>query len=352
MNGTRNDILRGLLVDEPAFRIRQAEEALYLGRFASWADVTVFPKPIRERLASSLPWQTLSASVIRRGKEGDSWKALLRTEDGAALEAVLMRNARGHLTVCVSTQVGCAMGCAFCATGKMGLVRNLSADEIVDQVRFFRGYTRDYDIGREITNIVLMGMGEPFSNYEAVREALRVLSGSMSIGLSRITVSTVGIPSALSRMLEDPLWPNVRLAISLHSADEDTRKKIMPSTPDGFLKDLVSFAHAYAKRFPERRRHLTLEYLLLSGVNDSDDDVRKLTKLAHRMDRVRVNLIPYNATESGFSGSGRKTMERFREALDRSGVTVTVRKSRGGDIAAACGQLAGSGHRKTTGREQ
>ena len=121
----------------------------------------------------------------------------------------------------------------------------------------------------------------------------------------------------------------------------------MPSTPDGFLEALVSFARAYAKRFPERRRHLTLEYLLLSGVNDSDDDVRKLTKLVHRMDKARVNLIPYNDTDGGFSGSDRNTMERFREALDRAGVTVTVRKSRGGDTAAACGQLAGRKEPKT-----
>lgn len=343
----RYEKLSRIFSGEPSFRLRQAEEALYSGNFPSWDGVNNLPKALRERLSAEVPWNTLSETQTLRSARGDSWKAALRTEDGYAIEAVLMRNARGQLTVCVSTQVGCAMACAFCATGKMGLSRNLSQDEIVDQVRFFREYVSGNGVDGEVTNIVFMGMGEPFANYEAVRDALRILTGPMGIGTTRITVSTVGLLPGLRRILADPEWPKVRIAISLHCADETERRKIMPSTPPGFLDDLARWSDDYARSFPEKRRHLTLEYLLLAGVNDSDDDLRKLTKLARRMGRVRVNLIPYNATDGGFLGSSRDIASRFREGLERAGVTVTVRKSLGGDIAAACGQLAGIGHRKT-----
>lgn len=341
MNETRARQFERLFSDEPSFRLRQAEEASYSGRFGSWDEVSNLPKTLRDRLSAEVPWNTLSEISVLASGRGDSWKAALRTGDGLVVETVLMRNARGHLTVCVSTQVGCAMNCAFCATGRMGLSRDLSSDEIVDQVRFFRTYVGKNGIDGEITNVVLMGMGEPLSNYESVRDALRVLTGPMGIGLTRITVSTVGLLPGLRRLLSDPEWPRVRLAISLHSADEERRRKIMPSTAPGFIDELARWSDGYARAFPEKRRHLTLEYLLLAGVNDSDDDLRKLTTLARRMGRVRVNLIPYNATDGGFSGSGKETTERFRSALDRAGVTVTVRKSLGGDIAAACGQLAG-----------
>lgn len=341
MTETRARHLERLFSGEPSFRLRQAEDALYSGNFGSWEAVSNLPKALRERLSADVPWNALSEESTLRSARDDSWKAALRTADGYLIETVLMRNARGHLTVCVSTQVGCAMGCAFCATGRMGLSRNLSSDEIVDQIRFFRRYAEGNGLEGEVTNVVLMGMGEPLANYEAVREALRIMTGPMGIGTTRITVSTVGILPGLRRLLSDSEWPPVRLAVSLHSADEERRRKIMPSTSAGFLGNLARWSDDYTRAFPEKRRHLTLEYLMLSGVNDSDDDLRKLTKLARRMGRVRVNLIPYNATDGGFSGSGRERTERFREALDRAGVTVTVRKSLGGDIAAACGQLAG-----------
>ncbi len=341
MEQSREASLRTAISDEPPFRLRQAEEALYSGHFGSWEEVSTLSKTLRRRISASVPWNTLSDTIVLGSTAGDSWKAALRTEDGMMLESVLMRNARGHLTACVSTQIGCAMNCAFCSTGKMGFTRNLSSDEVVDQVRFFVRYVGENGIEGEITNVVFMGMGEPLANYESVREALRILTEKMGIGLSRITVSTVGILPALRRLLDDSEWPNVRLAISLHAVDEAVRKRIMPSTSEGFIRELVSFARDYARRFPERRRHLTLEYLLLSGVNDSADDCRKLAKLAHTMGRVRVNLIPYNATDSGFFGSGDEATGRFREALERASITVTVRKSLGGDIAAACGQLAG-----------
>lgn len=341
MEANRHHVLSRTLRDEPSFRLRQTEEALYSGHFRSWDAVSVLPERLRSRIADILPWSTLSMSATLYDRSGNSWKSLFRTVDNFTIEAVLMRNARGQLTVCVSTQIGCAMNCAFCATGKMGLSRNLSADEIVDQVRCFRDYVEDESVDGEITNVVFMGMGEPLANYEAVRDALRILIDRMGIGMSRITVSTVGILPTLYRLLDDPEWPNIRLAISLHAADESVRRRIMPSTREGFLKDLVSFSEAYGERFPERRRHLTLEYLMLAGVNDSIEDAKCLVRLARRMGRIRVNLIPYNTTDSGFSGSNREAVSLFREILERAHITVTIRRSLGGDIAAACGQLAG-----------
>lgn len=341
MDDRRTRYLSKLLAGESPFRFRQAEDALYSGKFRSWDEVTSLPKALRERLGTEIPWLSVSPVTVFPSKKNDAWKALLRTSDGNGIESVLMRNSRKQFTVCVSTQVGCAMKCTFCATGKMGLTRNLSGDEIVDQVRFFREYVVDSGLTGEITNVVLMGMGEPLANYEEVREALRVLTGPLEIGPTRITLSTVGLLPGLGRLLSDPEWPPVRIAISLHAADETVRKGIMPTTMPGFPDALVAWSRAYTDAFPEKRRHLTLEYLLLAGVNDSEEDARKLIALARRIGRVRVNLIPYNATDSGFSGSGADTVNRFKGWMEANAIIVTIRKSQGGDIAAACGQLAG-----------
>jgi len=341
MENDREHRIGALLSGESAFRTRQANEAIHSPFFRSWDDVSSLPKVLRERLAAEVPWNTLSRVAVLPSGAGDAWKALLETGDGNRIESVLMRNSRNQFTVCVSTQVGCAMNCAFCATGKIGLVRSLSRDEIVDQVRFFRDVVSDAKLSGEITNVVLMGMGEPLANYGEVREALRTFTGPMGIGMTRITVSTVGLLSGLERLLTDPEWPPVRIAISLHAADEETRTRLMPTTAPGFINDLVAWARKYSAAFPEKRRHLTLEYLLLSGVNDSEKDTWKLVELARRIDRVRVNLIPYNATDSEFVGSDAIAVRRCQDKLEAAGITVTVRKSQGGDIAAACGQLAG-----------
>lgn len=341
MEETREQRIGSVLLNESAFRTRQATEAIYSPFFRSWNDVTPLSKVMRDRLSESVPWNTLSVVVIAPSVSGDTWKVLYETGDGNRIESVLMRNSRGQFTVCVSTQVGCAMNCAFCATGKLGFSRNLSQDEIVDQVRALREFVVDSGLTGEITNIVLMGMGEPLANYEEVRGALRTFIGPMGIGTTRITVSTVGILASLDRLIADSEWPPVRIAISLHAADEKTRAGIMPTTAPGFFDGLVDWSQRYAEAFPEKRRHLTLEYVMLSGVNDTEEDSRKLASLTRRMGNVRVNLIPYNATDSGLSGSSGNAIHRFQDQLEADGVTVTIRKSQGGDIAAACGQLAG-----------
>jgi 23S rRNA (adenine2503-C2)-methyltransferase len=324
--------------DAPFFRKKQFLEALFSETFLDFQSVSVFPKEKRESLAENIPWMMWKKKYIFSAKAKDTYKALLVSpDDGVSIETVLMKNARGHWTVCVSSQVGCAMKCSFCATGTMGFSRNLSCDEIIDQYRFWKLFLRENTIEGEITNIVYMGMGEPLANYEEVRSSLQIFLEYAEIGLTRITVSTVGMLPALNRLLEDPLWPSVRLAVSLHSADEKTRKNLMPTSYDGFLEDLFLWAKKYFLLYPERRRHLTFEYVILGGVNDTKEHAEKLALFAQRLGKVRINLIPWNATGGHFHSS--VNVEAFQLYIKKQGVVVTIRRAMGADISGACGQL-------------
>lgn len=345
---SREQAIREILNNEPAFRERQALLSLFQAGVTSWKDVSSLPKSIREELTEHVPWSTLSFETALGGKRGDTWKVLLRAQDGVRIETVLMENKRGAWTVCVSTQVGCAMNCSFCATGKMGFTRNLSADEIVDQVRFWRDFLRGKPgLHPDITNIVYMGMGEPLANYDNVKASLKIFTGMMGIGMTRITVSTVGLIPMLEKLLQDREWPPVRLAVSLHSANPDTRKGIMPTSYDDFLGKLASWAERYFETFDTNRRHLTFEYVLLSGVNDTPNHANALVRFARRVGKVKVNLIPYNYTTGAFRKSSEEASAAFQDILVRSGITATRRKTMGDDIAAACGQLATETSRNT-----
>ena len=310
-----------------------------------------------------MPWVTFVDTDVHGNPEGDAVKALLALADGARIETVLMRNRRDQWTVCVSSQVGCAMKCAFCATGKLGLERNLTADEIVDQVRFWRDWLASQglrDIGikglssdstpqtlnppipsTRISNIVFMGMGEPMANYEQVKAAIKTILKHTDIGPTRITVSTSGVLPQLEALLGDAEWPDVRLAISLHSADPKTRRELMPTSYETFLDRLRDWALKYLAAKGGRRHHLTLEYVLLGGITDTPDQAERLARFCQSIGQVRVNLIPYNQTDAGFRASTPTDLAQFQETLEHAGVTVTVRKSLGQDIDAACGQLAG-----------
>lgn len=338
---TRETIFRGIFPSEPRFRWGQVLRALFDPKIAGWQEVSTLSKDMREKIALSIQWMSVRAVTVLESRRRDTKKAVLECADGARVETVLMRNARGHWSVCVSSQVGCAMGCTFCATGSMGFTRNLTVDEIVDQFRFWQ-YLLAQETSLEstlISNVVFMGMGEPLANYDSVREAVRILLGFTSLGATRITVSTVGLLPAMRKLLSDPLWPPVRLAVSLHSADPLTRKQIMPSSFDLFLDDLAKWTREYFALHDERRRHLTFEYILLRGVNDSLDDARKLIDFSRRVGKVKVNLIPYNRTASAHRESEENRVTTFLAELKRAGVTATVRKAMGDDIAAACGQL-------------
>lgn len=222
----------------------------------------------------------------------------------------------------------------------MGLKRNLLSDEIVDQYRFWIAFLEQRpELPPRISNIVFMGMGEPMANYENVRESIRLILAHTDIGRTRITVSTVGVLPRLEMLLNDPLWPHVRLAVSLHSANPETRKEIVPTSYDDFLPKLTDWSRQYLSRFGNRRHHLTFESVMLRGVNDSLHHAEALAKLIKKIGNIRVNLIPYNFTGGEFQSSTSKGLDDFFSYLDTNGVTVTTRRTMGEDIAAACGQL-------------
>ncbi|MDG1950142.1 MAG: 23S rRNA (adenine(2503)-C(2))-methyltransferase RlmN, partial [bacterium] len=327
-----------LFPGQPSYRWKQVEEGLFSDA-RSWEEITNISKDMREKL-STLPWLSLEPQTVQVSGKKDTHKALLRTNDGKDIETVLMKNARGSWTVCVSSQIGCAMRCGFCATGKMGLTRSLNSDEIVDQYRFWAQYLGEHpEVEGRISNMVFMGMGEPLANYVNVKDTLNRLLTFTDIGRTRITVSTVGVLPRLEQILEDDEWPHVRLAISLHSAVASTRKEIVPTSYDAFLPTLTSWCKAYLKKFGNRRHHLTFEYVMLKDVNDTPKHAKELAKFVNRIGNVRVNLIPYNLTGMEFSCSTPEGVDTFFSSLKKHGVIVTTRKTMGDDIAAACGQL-------------
>jgi len=293
---------------------------------------------MRESIAQ-IPWMSVEAQQTFKSGNGDTHKAILTVAGDKQIETVLMKNKRDAWTICVSSQVGCAMRCGFCATGKMGLSRSLIADEIIDQYRFWQQYIEDEELEGRISNIVFMGMGEPLANYPEVKQTLNAILKHTDIGRTRITVSTVGVLPRLEQLLTDDEWPHVRLAISLHSAVPATRKHIVPTSYDEFLPKLEAWAKAYLKTFGNRRHHLTFEYVMLKGVNDTEKHARTLANFVNRIGNVRVNLIPYNLTGVEFQCSTEPGIQDFLEILQDKGVTVTTRRTMGDDIEAACGQL-------------
>jgi 23S rRNA (adenine2503-C2)-methyltransferase len=338
----RVSIFQEAFLEAPAFRVRQLEQALFHRTYKKTADLLFLPVSWREKLGlTDFSWFSYVDTFVQSSVKKDTFKALLTLADGKKIETVLMQNSRGHWSVCVSSQIGCAMACTFCATGKMGFTRNLTVDEIVDQYRFWEQYLDQHqDLAQYISNIVFMGMGEPFANYANVKETLRLLLEHTEMGPTRLTVSTVGLVPMLEYILNDESWPPVRLAVSLHSADAKTRKDIMPSSYDDFLEKLYQWTKKYFEKFESRRRHLTFEYVMLGGVNDTEHHAKALVKFARRVGKVRINLIPYNFTGEVYHDSLPGDFEKFKVLLRDAGVDITRRRTMGDDIAAACGQLA------------
>jgi 23S rRNA (adenine2503-C2)-methyltransferase len=271
--------------------------------------------------------------VVRTERSSDGTaKFLLRLADGRQVESVYIPDTPAH-TFCLSTQVGCAMKCAFCLTGRMGMERNLTAGEIVGQVRVL---ARELDLLDTRFNIVLMGMGEPLHNYDATMKALHVLADEHGLAVSprRVTLSTVGVLPALARLATEPLMPN--LAISLHSTTEEQRDLLVPINRKYGIEELLDAC----RRFPlKRRERITFEYVMLRDVNDTPEDARRLVRLLSGI-KAKVNLLPLNeAAGIPFERPSDTAVTRFAKILAERGVTVSVRKSRGRDIRAACGQL-------------
>lgn len=315
----------------PKFHARQIFQWVYRRGVTDFGEMTDLGRDLRAQLIQQFTIGT--SDVVRRETSTDgTTKFLVRLQDGKLIESVCIPDSPGH-TFCLSTQVGCAMKCAFCLTGRMGLDRNLTAGEIAGQVRIL---TRELGLLEHPFNIVLMGMGEPLHNYEATMKALRMLADDHGLGVSprRVTLSTVGVLPALERLATEPFMPN--LAISLHSTTEEQRDLLVPINRKYGIEELVDAC----RRFPiKRRQRITFEYVMLKNVNDSPEDARRLVRLLSGI-KAKVNLLPLNeAAGIPFDRPSDAAVSRFAKILAERGVTVSVRKSRGRDIRAACGQL-------------
>ncbi|MFA5854685.1 MAG: 23S rRNA (adenine(2503)-C(2))-methyltransferase RlmN [Candidatus Gracilibacteria bacterium] len=342
MPPTRHALFTSLFPSEKSYRWKQIGTGLFEdgpARAEGFTSLSALPALLRTELSQKVDWMSLTEKIVLKSKDGETFKAALCLKDGLLIESVLMLNARDDYTICVSSQVGCAMNCAFCATGKMGLKRNLTEDEIVDQYRFWKYFVRAHKIDGRISNIVFMGMGEPMANYENVKAAITTLLAHTDVGPNHITVSSVGLIPALNSLLQDSSWPPVKIAISLHSAVQEIRKGIVPSTTENFIRDLKAWSISYLEKLGNRQHFLTFEYVMLSGINDSEASARALARLAADLGRIKINLIPYNFTGTQISSSPAPRLYAFKSLLEAAGVTVTIRRSMGEDIAAACGQL-------------
>jgi 23S rRNA (adenine2503-C2)-methyltransferase len=309
---------------EPAYRGRQVWRWAAQGA-AGFAEMTDLPLDLRAALDEAVPYSSLTLVDEARASDG-TVKALFETGDGRPVEAVLMRYRDGRRSLCLSSQSGCPLTCTFCATGQMRFGRNLTASEILDQALYFRR-TGDVD------HAVFMGMGEPMMNLDAVLGACERLP-ALGIGHRHTAVSTVGWVPGIDRLAGQPM--PIRLALSLHAADDALRSELMPVNDRYPLADVLAACLAHYER---KRRMVFVEYVMLAGVNDSFAQARQLAEVLDPR-AFKVNLIPYNPTDSPFAGSSPKAIEAFRAELERHGIGATVRLTRGRDIAAACGQLA------------
>ncbi len=339
--------------EQPAYRASQVMEWLYAQRVTTWAAMTNLPGPLRERLAHEFALYAL-ALVTKQGDADATQKFLWRLADGALIESVLIPatpalygEASDRHTLCVSTQVGCAYGCQFCASGLDGWKRNLGVEEIVEQIlaverwhaaeaRLRGGEARTDPAARLVNNLVVMGMGEPLANYEHLLKALTILNAPWGggIGARKITISTSGLCPQIRRLADEPF--QFRLAISLHGATDAVRDRLMPVNRKYPLRELAAAAEYYQAR---KGRMITLEYILIAGVNDGLDQTAPLVELAGRL-HAKVNLIPYNHVEGlAWERPAEVAQEAFLAALEKRGVAATLRREKGHDIDAACGQL-------------
>jgi 23S rRNA (adenine2503-C2)-methyltransferase len=319
---------------EKPFRSNQILHWIYHKGISDWEEMTDLRKELRTALAEGMLLSSLTLVKTADSNDQETTKFLWKLQDGKLVESVLICSAERR-TVCVSSQVGCPARCAFCASGKQGLVRNLTTAEIVEQVYLIDAHLKEK--GERVSHVVFMGMGEPFENYEAVVKAIQFLCDPQRLNISqrRITVSTVGIVEGIRRLAAEQL--KVNLVLSLHAPTQHVRKKIIPYARKYALEDILSAMLFYAK---ETKRDITYEYTLMAGINDSAQQAHELAALLGTQ-QCTVNLIPYNNVEGlNLKRPRKEVIEEFRSILVSSGITTTWRYTKGKDIAAACGQLA------------
>jgi len=324
-------------MNEPPYRARQITEWLYHKRVNSFDEMTDLPHPFRVRLSDEFAFGKIE--IVRvLGSRDTTRKFLFRLGDGALVESVLIPaspalygSRSDRRTICLSTQVGCAYGCKFCASGLEGFSRNLKPHEILEQI-----IAVERESGEKVDNIVFMGMGEPLANFDNVMRAVRIINAQwgLGIGARHITLSTSGLAPQIRKLADEPL--QVRLAISLHGATDEVRNQIMPINRRYNLDTLLEACAYYAKR---KKQRLTFEYILIDRVNDTPDQARRLGQIARRLG-AKVNLIPYNTVQGlPWSRPSSEQQTQFLSILRASGVPATLRREKGHDIEAACGQL-------------
>ncbi len=347
--------------EQPIYRVAQLLDWLYVRRVTTWDAMTNLPKVLREKLRENFSLQTLEL-VRKQGSHDTTQKFLWRLHDHSLIESVLIPanpalygEASDRHTLCISTQVGCAYGCKFCASGLDGWKRNLTPNEIVEQILSVERWhasqskveSRESSAEKSgprpstldprlINNIVVMGMGEPLANYDNLLKALKILNAPWGggIGARKITISTSGLAPQIRKLAQEPM--QFRLAISLHGATDETRNKIMPVNRKYPLKELINACEEYQH---EKGRMITLEYILIAGINDSLDQTKPLAALARKL-YAKINLIPYNQVEGlEWERPSEEVCEKFLAALEKENVIATLRREKGGDIEAACGQL-------------
>jgi 23S rRNA (adenine2503-C2)-methyltransferase len=319
---------------EPEFRVNQIWEGVYKKLKNTPKDLTNLPYNLRARLDESFSFSNLHVAAIHESLDRKTIKTLFHLDDGQSIESVLMRY-QDRNTLCISSQVGCAMGCVFCATGQMGFKRNLSVGEIIEQVIYYARVLSK--TGEAVTNVVIMGMGEPFHNYESTLAAIRRLNHplGMNLGMRRFTISTVGIVPMIYRFADEQ--SQINLAVSLHDADDDLRNFLIPVNKRYPLKDLMTACRYYVEK---THRRISFEWALIRDINDMPEQAHKLAELLKGL-LCHVNVIPLNPTQ-GYSGQSatKERAQRFRDVLISQSIPCTIRVRRGIDIQAGCGQLA------------
>ncbi|PID78115.1 MAG: 23S rRNA (adenine(2503)-C(2))-methyltransferase RlmN [Deltaproteobacteria bacterium] len=321
----------------PAFRARQIFKWIYLKQSDSFDEMTDLSRVFREKVKTLFTNKRLETAEIKKSVDG-SEKFLFRLEDGNHIESVLIPE-KGHFTLCISSQAGCAQNCRFCMTARKGLKRNLSTCEIISQIRDIQNYLNNKNLKEQkrLSNIVFMGMGEPLDNYDNVVRAIKIITDQdfgLKISRRRVTVSTSGLIPQIEKLGKDT---NIALAVSLNAVTDELRSKLMPINKKFPIKDLINSCRQYPM---SKREKITFEYILIKDVNDSLEDAKKLAKLLRKV-KAKINLIPFNTHPgSNFKRPEREKIENFGKILLDNNYTVIIRWSKGRDINAACGQLS------------
>lgn len=327
--------------DQPSYRATQIQKAIYQDGVSSFLEISNISKDLRELLEKEIKILTFSPEKILVSNDKQSVKALLKLADGSLIETVLLSALPKKWSVCVSSQVGCPLNCRFCATGKTGFKRNLTAEEITDQVLFWRQYLEKNWKTDQISNIVYMGMGEAFLNWDEVRQSLKNLidKNLFAFGSRSISVSTAGISEGIEGMAEE--FPQVNLAVSLHFATDEKRNQYMPINQK---YDLAELKKALQNYFSKTRRQVFVEYVMMAEINDSEEDAYLLAtylKSIGNKHLLHINLIRYNESGGDIVATSGNKMQIFKKYLENNGISVTIRKSLGSEVQGACGQLAG-----------